>query len=318
MQEYSELLIHQPERGILPLPACRCRPRSNTWRYVWLAILLVPLLAITACGGNSGAGWGPGSTQGSGSTQHIVQQGGLIILAAPTFQLVLPALTDTFLKLHKLNVPYAFAFSGIKEAAITANTATDADLLIGDDRDSMVNARFYGFTRSVGSAVAADDLTVILPQSNPGKISTLQDLARSGLRYLGISPMDGLNPNIQKTLESMLLDPSFGPHYAARVYGNIAANYTDGMVAAQAIALPKPAGDFSIVYHTDYLKANRQRGGSALRQLSIPARFNPPVEMLAAIVSHANNPGLAQQFIDFMRSPSAQPIWAKYGFQGAR
>ncbi len=300
----------------LPLDQYRHQPGAR--RCLWLAILLIPMLVLTACGGNSGAAWGPGSTQGNTSTLPITQQGGLIILAAPALQSVLPPMAEAFFQAHKLHVPYAFDFSNAKQIAMTTNTAADVDLLITDDRDVMVNARFLGFTRSVGSVIATDSLSVILPQSNPGKIRTLQDLARPGLRYLGVSPMDGLNRHIRIALESMLLAPAFGPEYAARVFGNLISNYTDGLVAAEALALPHPAGDFSIVYHTNYLEVTKQRGAQTLRQLSIPAQFNPPVQMLAAIASQAHNPSLSQQFIDFMRSPAGQAIWARYGFQAAR
>ncbi|HEY7347470.1 MAG TPA: substrate-binding domain-containing protein [Ktedonobacterales bacterium] len=286
-------------------------------RHLQLTILLIPLLALAACGGNSGAAWGPGSTQGNTSTQHIVQQGGLIIFASPTLQLVLPALADAFFTSRGLTIPYVFNFSTAQVNAITVNTLADVDLLITDDLQTMLDARAIGFTQSVGTTLATDDLSVVLPPANPGNIHTLQDLARPGLRYLGISSLDGLNRHIQGTLESMILNPAFGQQYSARVYGNLINNYTDGPAAAQAIARSPSAGDFAIVYHTNYLTVERQHGASALRELSIPASFNPPVAMLAALASHAANPGLSQQFIDFMRSPQSQTIWKQYGFRPA-
>lgn len=286
-------------------------------RHIQLAILLIPLLTLAACGGNSGAAWGPGSTQGNASTQHIVQQGGLIIFATPTLQLVLPALTSAFFKARGLTIPYAFNFSGAQVNANTINTLTNADLMIADDRQTMLDARSIGFTRSVGTPLATDTLSVVLPPANPGKIHILQDLARSGLRYLGINIQDGLSRHIQGTLESMILDPAFGPHYSARVYGNLIKNYTDGPAAARAIAATPPAGDFAIVFHTNALMLQQQQGAGALRELSIPSRFNPPIAMLAAITSQANNPGLSQQFIAFMRSPQGQIIWKQFGFQPA-
>ncbi len=284
-------------------------------RRLQMLILLAPILALAACGGNSGAGWGPGSAAGNSSTSHIVQQGGLIIFAPATLQQVLPALSDAFFKARHLSIPYTFNFSGDEVNANTANTLADADLLIVDNQETLINARNLGFAQSFGTPLATDTLSVVLPASNPGKIHTLQDLARPGLRYLGVSPEDGLNPHIQATLESMILDPAFGPHYSARVYGNLYQNYTDGPAATQAIAASPPAGDFSIVYHTNYLATQRQYGANALRELSIPAQFNPPLDILAALASQANNPGLSQQFIAFMRSSPGQIIWKQYGFQ---
>ena len=181
----------------------------------------------------------------------------------------------------------------------------------------MVNARYLGFTTSVGTVVATDFLSLVLPVSNPGKITTLQSLTISGLRYLAISNTDGLSTHIQRTLESMNLDPTFGIHYAARVYGNIIANYTDGLAATQAIASTLPKGDFTIAYHTNYLAVQKENGGKTIRAFPIPGQFNPPVQMVAAIVSHAHNPTLAQQLIDFLHASSASLIWTQFGFSPA-
>jgi ABC-type molybdate transport system substrate-binding protein len=286
-------------------------------RQLQLAVALVPLLALAACGGNSLAGWGPGSTEGNASTNHITAQGGLIIFASPDLRQVLPVLADAFLRARRLNIPYTFNFSNAVVNANTANTLAQADLLISDSQQVMTDARNIGFTRSFGTLLATDTLTVVLPPGNPGKIRTLQDLARPGLRYLGIVPESGLSRHIQATLERMMLDPTFGPEYPARVYGNLINNYTDGTSATQAIAASPPAGDFAIVYHTNYLAAQQQRGARALLALPIPPQFNPPAKTLAALTSKASNPGLVQQFIDFIRSPQAQRTWRQYGFQPA-
>jgi ABC-type molybdate transport system substrate-binding protein len=301
--------------GALRLPLSERAGRAR--RCSQFAILLGALLIFSACGGNSLAQWGPGGYEGNNTTHSVTNQGGLIILSTPTLQFVMPPLVSAFMKAHHLTVPYVFDFSGSKQVANTANTATDADLLITDDRDAMVNARFLGFTRSVGTVLATDTLSVILPSTNPGHIATLQDLAVPGHRYFGISGSDGLNLHIQRTLESMNLDPTFGIHYSARVYGNLTVNYTDGVAATQAIAQPNPAGDFTIAYHTNYLAVQKQPGGQTIKFLVIPTQFNPPIQILGAIVSHAQNPILAQQLLDFMHSPAASLIWRQYGFQPA-
>ena len=280
-----------------------------------LTTLLALSLLLAACGGNSGAWWGPGSYQGNNSTHQIIARGGLIIQASPVLAPALQAMLEAFLKARKLNVPIVFDFSSAKIIANNANVQADSDLLITDNSQTMIDARNLGFTRSIGTPLARDYLSVILPPANPGKIHTLQDLARPGLRYLGILPNGGLYRHIQTTLESMLLDPTFGPHYAARVYGNLIQNYTDGLSAARALAVSSPPGDFAIVYHTDYLEVQKERGARSLLTLSIPTPFNPPILMLAAITGQASNPTLAQQFTDFMRSSQGQKIWTQYGFQ---
>jgi ABC-type molybdate transport system substrate-binding protein len=278
-------------------------------------LLLGLLLALSACGGNSGAGWGPGSTEGNATTRHIVAQGGLIIFAPPTLQPAVSALTDAFLKARHLNLPYVFNYSGDKVNATTANTLADTDLFIVDNQQTMREARNTGFVQSSGVPLASDTLSVALPATNPGKIQTLQDLTKPGLRYLGISPDDGLNGNIQATVESMILSPAFGQHYSARLFGNLYANYTDGPAATQALTKTPAPGDFAIVYHTNVLAVQKQSGTSALRELTIPTQFNPPRPILAALASQASNPSLSQRLIDYMRSPQSQTIWKQYGFQ---
>ncbi len=284
-------------------------------RPLQFAILLALLLMLSACGGNSGAGWGPGSTAGNTSTQNIVDQGGLIIFAPPTLQPAVSALVEAFLKARHLHIPYAFNYSGDKVNATTANTLADTDLLIVDNQQTLIDAHNIGFAQSTGTPLAADTLSVVLPPSNPGKIHTLQDLAKPGLRYLGISPDDGLNGHVQALIERMMLAPAFGPHYPARVFGNLYANYADGPAATQALANSSSAGDFAIVYHTNYLAAQQQDGAKALLELPISSQFNRSLPMLAALASQTHNPVLAQQFINFMRAPQSQKTWAHYGFQ---
>lgn len=288
-------------------------------RYIQLAILFLPLLALTACVNNNNlAFWGPGSTEGQTSTNPITQKGGLIIQASPTLQPVIQAMQSAFFSTYHRNIPIVFDYSDAKKLVNNTNTAITVDLLITDDEQSMRDAyHTYGVTRSVGVPLATDVLTVVLPPTNPGKISSLQDLARPGLRYLAISPDSGLNRHVVAALERMNLDPAFGRDYSARVTANIVRNYSDGLTAAQAIAAPDPPGDFAIVYHTDALEIQRAQGPGALRELPIPAQFNPPVAVLAAVVRQASNPALAQQFLDFMRSPQVAAIWTQFGFTPA-
>lgn len=312
MKRHQDFFIHQL-RQTSSGPFNRNR---KLWlkRYVHLGLLMLPLFFVVACGGNSLGGWGPGSTQGNNSTAHIWEQGGLIIQAAPSLQFVLPSLVNAFLTSRHLNVPYVFDFTGIKQAQNTVNTGADTDLLIGDDPQTMLNARFYGITTSNGTSIATDSLSVILPASNPGKITTMQELAVSGHRYITISNKDGLSSHIQATLEQMNLDPTFGIHYAARVYGNIIAVSTDGITATRAIAHTPPGADFTIAYHSTYLQVQKEFGGKALKEIPISSQFNPPVQILAAVASQSHNPSLSQQLIDFLHSPSASPIWIQFGF----
>jgi molybdate transport system substrate-binding protein len=181
----------------------------------------------------------------------------------------------------------------------------------------MITARNLGYVRSTGTLLAQDTLRVVLPPTNPGNIHTLQDLARPGLRYLGVAPEDGLNRHIQSTLESMILDPAFGKGYSARVYGNLYDNYTNGLRAAQALLANPPAGDFAIIYQNDFLAIQRQYGARALLSLPFPAPFDQSFPMVASVTTYTPHPDLAQQYIQFLRSPQAQKIWAQYGFQPA-
>lgn len=309
-------------------PTNRCLPCSGssisrqyvpglayTQKYIQLAFLLLPLLLLAACvNNNSLAGWGPGSTQGQTSTNHIAQNGGLIIQAVPTLQPPILAMQAAFLRTYHRTIPIVFDFSDAKKLVTNANTAVTVDLLITDDEQIMREARTSGIIRSLGTPLATTVLSVVLPPTNPGNITTLQDLARPGLRYLAISPDSSLNAHIVATLERMNLDPAFGPDYSARVFGNIVRNYTDGLAAARALAAPAPLADFAIVYHADFMEVQKEQGPNALRELPIPSQFNPPVPMLAAVASQSINPTLAQQFLDFMRAPQNAAIWTQFGF----
>jgi molybdate transport system substrate-binding protein len=293
------------------------KPKHGRSPFLQPGFFLILVLALTACGGNSLAFWGPGSIEGQSSTNPIVEKGGLIIQASPTLQPVLQAMQDAFFRTYNRALPIAFDFSNSKILVNNANTAADVDLLITTNQQAMRNAYASGITRSSGTLLATDVLIVVLPPTNPGQISTLQDLARPGLRYLGISASSGLNSHIVAALEKMNLDPAFGAAYSARVFGNIVQNYADGLAAARAIASPAPPGDFAIVYHANYVEVQRQQGPDALRTLALPAQFNSPIPTLATLTRQTKNAPLAQQLLDFMHSPQVAPIWQQFGFTPA-
>ncbi len=305
-------------RGCCPSSPILAPGLIQVRKYTQHAILFLVLLSLAACvNNNSLAFWGPGSTEGQTSTNPITANDGLIIQASPTLQPPIQAMQAAFFSSYHREIPIVFDFSGSKKLVNNANTAINVDLLITDDPQTMRDARASGIIRSPGMPLATSILTVVLPPTNPGKINTLQDLARSGLRYLAISPNSGLNSHILGTLERMNLDPAFGRDYSARVSMNIVQNYPDGLVAARALAAPAPPGDFAFAYHADFVEVQKERGPTSLRELPIPSQFNPPIPMLAAVASQSTNPTLAQQFLDFMRSPQNATIWTQFGFTPA-
>ena len=75
--------------------------------------------------------------------------------------------------------------------------------------------------------------------------------------------------------------------------------------------LQREQADAAFVYHTD-LASISLRGFQATPVKSDDA---PPVFYTAAIFRLAKNPELARQFLDYIGSEAARPIWTKYGFE---
>ena len=163
-----------------------------------------------------------------------------------------------------------------------------------------------------GATFAQNVLVIIVPRSNPGKITSPADLARPGLKL--VLAQDGV-PVGTYARQSLAKFNGTGDAYPAdfdsRVLKNLASNEPNVKAVVAKVQLGE--ADAGIVYATDVT------AGVApdVTSIPIPDHFNVVAAYPIALTSHASNTEAARAFIDFVLSSDGQAILAKYGFGAA-
>jgi molybdate transport system substrate-binding protein len=281
-------------------------------------IVLVAMLMVilSACGGYTGASWGVGGNQGNTSiVQEELVPAGLIIYTTADMAPMLNDVAHAFSVSHG-HVRIAINYTSTSIVDMEADMGNYTGAVILDSPSEVSSGQFFGSLRRPARIFAQDPLVVILPPNNPAHITTLQDLARPGLRAVFANYNEALGREwIPTMLEAMMLYPQFGTLYPAAVLGNTDFTVSNGLAAARIVAAG--GADFSIVYLSDAVAVQRAEGARALRIMFVPTQYIAPVPV--AIAQGAYTPGqpLLSAFENYLYSPAARAIAEKWGFTPA-
>ncbi len=155
---------------------------------------------------------------------------------------------------------------------------------------------------------AKNRIVVVTPADNPGQVTSLQDLARPGLRLVLADKVTAAGKYALNFLDKASALPEYGADYRERVLANV-RSYEDTVRAAFTKVLLGEA-DAGIVFSTDPA-ADRDK----VLVLDIPDELNTLAVYPIAPLKDTANPALATAFIDFVLGPRGQEILGSYGFQ---
>ncbi len=263
---------------------------SRGSRFALLAVLLVLLGALSACG-----------------TTPTAPPVTLNVFAAASLTNAFKDIGTAFHNAHP-NVTVTFNFAGSQALATQINQGAPADVFASANQKQMdVVVQAGGADASASKVFAKNLLVVITPKSNPGKISTLQDLAKPGLKIVLADKSVPAGQYAVDFLTKASADPSFGKDYQANVTKNVVSYETD--VESVVTKVVQGEADAGIVYVTD-----AQANASQINEISIPANLQTVAVYPIAPLKNSKNPATAQQFADFVLSSDGQAILARYGF----
>ncbi len=271
-----------------------CWATSRIWGLALLLALLMLISALSACGDSTP----------NGSSDKVA----LNVFAAPALQSALKEIAPKFQQAHS-NVTIQYSFVDAQHEAQQINQGAAADVFIPDSEAQMnVVIQSGKVDASTSKALVRALLVVILPKSNPRKITQLQDLAKDGTKLVLAAPSLPAGQFAADFLEKASADPSFGSGYKARVLGNVISYEKN--VASVISKVSSGQADAGIVYKTDTIASS-----SKLTLLSIPANLQTVATYPAAPIKGSKNAGTAHDFINYlMTSTDAHEIFAKDGF----
>ena len=273
---------------------------SNLSRFGLLTVLLVLVGLLSACGSTTTSS---SSTPTATSAPPVT----LNVFAAASLTNAFKEIGTAFQTAHP-NVTVTFNFAGSQALATQINQGAPADVFASANQTQMnVVVTAGGADASASKVFAKNLLLVITPKNNPGQISTLQDLAKPGLKIVLAAATVPAGQYAVDFLTKASADPSFGADYKANVTKNVVSYETD--VETVVTKVTQGEADAGIVYVTDAL-AN----ASQLNQIAIPANLQTVAVYPIAPLKDSKNADTAQQFVDYVLSSAGQATLAKYGF----
>lgn len=237
--------------------------------------------------------------------------------AEPVILTVLAAasLTESFTELGKTfeaqnpGVTVAFSFAGSQELAQQLDQGAEADVFASASKKYMDATIESGrVTADVSKVFVKNRLVVIFPKDNPGGLTGLKDLAKSGLKLDLADESVPVGKYSIEFLDKASADPAFDPQFKDNVLKNVVSYETSVKAVVSKVSLGE--ADAGIVYVTDITADAAEKVSS----LDIPDALNSIATYPIAPIADSKNTELAQAFIALILSPEGQQVMEKYKF----
>lgn len=255
------------------------------------------MLFLTACGGSTTT-----TTTTTPSTAPMT----LHVFAAASLTESFTALAAKYHQVHS-NITVKFNFDGSQILEQQIANGAPSDIFASADQTNMQKATTAGLVDSA-TVFAKNRLVVIIPTSNPGKISTLKDLARKGVKIdIEAATVPAGKYSLQ-VLGNMAKSPDYGSAYEAAVKANFVSEETNVKAVVQKVQLGE--ADAGFVYRTDVTAAV----ASKVTIIDIPDNFNVIAQYPIAVTKNSANATAAQAFMQYVLSADGQAILQQYHF----
>lgn len=237
-----------------------------------------------------------------------VKAANLTVFAAASLTEAFTEIARVFHERHP-DIELSLNFAGSQVLASQIILGARADIYASADPESMARLAKVGLVdeREV-FPFARNRLAVVIPSSNPGRLSRLKDLARPNVKLIMGHPGVPVGRYTLLLLDALSGRPEFGPQFKRAVLKNAVSEEQDVKFVLSKVAMGE--ADAGFVYVSDL----RGKSASRIGRLEIPNEANPLAHYLAARLKESDNPGAAHSFIHILLSDPAQQILSRYGF----
>jgi molybdate transport system substrate-binding protein len=230
----------------------------------------------------------------------------LTVFAAASLHAAFLDLGKNFEAAHP-GVTVRFVFNGSQALEAQLAQGAPADVFASADLAWMYKATNDGLVGS-SAPFATNGLVVIASINSP--VQTAHDLSNFGLRVLLCADAVPCGRYARATLQKMEADGAFGKGFASSVMHNVVSEEENVEAVVAKVSLGE--ADAGIVYRSDVAKVSAQ-----VRVVTLPAADQPSIVYPISAVKGSASPGVAADFIAFVRSPAAQVILRRDGFAPA-
>ncbi len=262
-------------------------------RLFLLSLIMCVLLA--ACG----------SSSNTGSTPTANSPVTLNVFAAASLTEAFNEVASTYHQAHP-NVSIKLVYNGSQILEQQIANGAPADVFASADTINMQKSSRAGLV-GTSQIFAKNRLVVILPTSNPAKITSLKDLARKGVKIDIEASTVPAGKYSRQALANLSKSPDYGSNYASEVLANVVSQEDNVKAVVQKVELGE--ADAGFVYITDAYSAQGK-----VTVIDIPDPYNVIAEYPIAVVKNSVHASDAQAFVNFVLSSTGQGILKKYQF----
>ncbi len=234
--------------------------------------------------------------------------GELVVFAAASLTNAFTDLGDAFVLAHP-GINVIFNFSNGQQLVQQIDQGAPCDIFAAASVKHMQDAVLTGrVIDGMERIFARNRLVIIMPSDNPAQITTLQDLARPGLKITFGDKATSVGQLSLTFLDKAEQDASLGTAYKEAVLSNIVSYEETVRAVLTRVALDEV--DAGIVFVSDISQDDANR----VQSIDIPDELNTVVDYPIAMINDSDNAELAQAFVDYLLSFDGQAILATYGF----
>jgi sulfate/thiosulfate-binding protein len=279
-------------------------PRVNR---ILPALALLAVLVAAGCGGQSGSGGGKG--------------GKLSLVAYSTpqeaYQKIIPAFQKTSAG-KGVGFTQSYGASGDQERAVEAGLPADVVALsLQPDVNKLVKkglvAKSWNTDKYKG--FVTDSIVVFaVRKGNPKQIKSWADLIKPGVDVISPNPFTsgGAKWNISAAYGAQIeqgKSPAQALDYLGKLFKNVSVLDKSAREALSTFTSGK--GDVLIAYENEAITA--QKKGQSIDFVRPDQTIL--IENPAAVISKSSQVAKATAFVDFLRTPAAQKIYAANGYR---
>jgi len=243
-----------------------------------------------------------------GSSEAVSQSGTITVMAAASLSEAFGEIGELF-ESQNPGIKVAFNFAGSQQLAQQIGQGAPADVFASANNTQMDAVIKSGLIdQSASQTFVRNRLVLIYPKPNPGQITSLQDLAKPGLKIVLAANEVPVGEYTLEFLDKASQDVSFGDTFQDDVIKNVVSYEENVKVVLTKVSLNE--ADAGIVYTTDAASAPE----NTIEQLEIPDDYNVIASYPIAAIKESSRPDLAKAFIDFVLSQTGQDILERYGF----